>query len=565
MRIEEGIEEFLKELQARGRSPFTLTHYRGHLRRFARWLEERDSGERSGGDPSLSLDLRKIEVTIRFRKSSSPYFKEAVRIAKELPGYRCVDTNMHEIKVPAALEDLDLWERVRKLADLVGCWRRSEVALEGAAVKNFWEFRDSLREVRQCFAARGEGVLGSGYCSGKEAPDDEARAFGCRLLRGVNCDIHGNFQSQKKGFQFGKLTEDLSTFRVDKDAIRKTIESQTARQAVTTCPAFSWGRVREEIDKLPDSVELGDASPYEVKYSEIDSSKALGIKLKEPPDSFYGSTLSLQNHEYLEEEAPRRNVPRVRYDDIAAQDAALKEVRNLIELPMKYPEYFAEIGVEPQRGVLLYGPPGNGKTMIAKAVATESDAHLELINGPEILSKWVGESEKNLRKVFERARAFEPSVILIDEIDALAPRRDFATQLHHVSLISQFLVLLDGLEARGRVQVIATTNRLEAIDPAVRRPGRFDYHVEVPLPDEAGRREILERYLQKMKTSARINLDALATSTTGFSGAELAGLLREAGLVAIERALLKGIPPRALALTEANLQVALEEFRRKRA
>ena len=564
MKIEAGIEKFLKELEARGRSPFTLTHYRGHLRSFSRWLERRESAERSDGESSLSLDLRKIEITIRFRKSSSPYFKEAVRIAKELPGYRSVDTKLYEIKVPAALEDLELWERVKQLADLVGCWKRSEVVVEGTPLENFWEFEDSFREVRQCFAGRGEGEFGNGYCSGKEAPDDEACAFGCRHVRGVSCDIRGNSESQKKWYQFGKLTEDLSTFRVDRDAIQKTVESQTARQAATTCPAFSWERVREEIDKLPDSIELGDSSPYEVKYSEIDPSKPLGIKLRESPDSLWGSTFSLGNRGEREEGTPRRNVPEVRYSDIAAQDAALKEVKNVIELPMKHPEYFAELGVEPQRGVILYGPPGNGKTMIAKAVATESDAHLEIISGPEILSKWVGESERNLREVFERARELEPSVILIDEIDALAPSRDVATQHHQVAFVAQLLVLLDGLEERGRVQVIATTNRLQEIDLAVRRAGRFDLHIEMPLPDEGGRREILERYLQKMKTSARINPHTLAAATAGFSGAELAAVLREAGLGAIERGLQEGIPPRDLTLEQRDLEVALEAFERKR-
>ena len=136
MKIEEGIEEFLKELEARGRSPFTLRHYRGHLRLFTRWLKRRESAVRSDAEPSLSLDLRKIQVTIRFSKSNSPYFKEAVRLAKELPGYRCVDSKLHEIKVPAALEELDLWQRVKQLADGVGHWKRSEVVVEGGAVSH---------------------------------------------------------------------------------------------------------------------------------------------------------------------------------------------------------------------------------------------------------------------------------------------------------------------------------------------------------------------------------------------------------------------------------------------
>ena len=561
MKIEEGIEEFLNELEARGRSPFTLSHYRGHLRLFTRWLKRRESAERSDAEPSLSLDLRKIQVTIRFLKSSSPYFKEAVLLAKELPGYRCVDTKLHEIKVLGVPEDLDLWQRVKQLADGVGHWKRSEVVVEGAAVENFWEFEDSLGEVRQCFARRGEG--GDEYCSGKEAPDEEARAFGCRLVGGVNCDTLRTFESQKKWFQFGKLTEDRSSFRVDKHAILKTIEQKTARQAATTCPAFSWERVRREIAELPDSIELGDSSAYELTYSEINPEKALGIRPKTSREPLSAWTLGGLGE--LKAQPPPRIVPSVRYRDIAAQDEALREVRNVVELPLRHPEYFTEVRVEPQRGVILYGPPGNGKTLIAKAVATESDAHLEIINGPEILSKWLGESEANLRAVFERARELEPSIVLIDEIDALASSRDFATQAHEVSLISQLLVLLDGLDARGGVWVIATTNRLEAVDAAARRAGRFDYHIQVPLPQEDGRRAILHRYLEPMKTSGRIDLDSVAALSEGYSAADLAGVVREAGLKAILRALSQGAPSSAVALCGADLKGALEAFERKRA
>ena len=179
-------------------------------------------------------------------------------------------------------------------------------------------------------------------------------------------------------------------------------------------------------------------------------------------------------------------MPNVRYADIAGQDQALAALRQIVQLPLTHADYFAALRVEPQAGILLYGPPGNGKTLLAKAVATESQAHLEIISGPEILSKWVGESEAQLRQIFARCRQWAPSVLLIDEIDCLAPRREGMSQQYNVQLIAQLLVLLDGLEARGRVAVVAATNRLEALDPAICRPGRFDYHIEVPLPDRSG-------------------------------------------------------------------------------
>jgi transitional endoplasmic reticulum ATPase len=220
--------------------------------------------------------------------------------------------------------------------------------------------------------------------------------------------------------------------------------------------------------------------------------------------------------------------------------------------------------VEPHQGVLLYGPPGNGKTLIAKAVAGEANAHLEIINGPEVLSKWVGESEANLRNIFGRAKALAPSVVLIDEIDALAGTRNKVTHQHEISLISQLLVLLDGLEARGKIAVIATTNRVEALDPALRRPGRFDYHIEVSPPDLSGRQAILNVHLSKLKLAEAIIPARLAEETDGFSGAELAALCREAGLLAIRRALKENLPASETRVLRDDLIAAIQSIKGKR-
>ena len=206
-----------------------------------------------------------------------------------------------------------------------------------------------------------------------------------------------------------------------------------------------------------------------MKFSGLDPTKASGIG---PEDRSH--TLSVVNpgvgKSAVQESLPARNVPKIFYSDVAAQDSAVEQLRDVCELPLNYWTTMHS-SATPHGGVILYGPPGNGKTLLAKAVATESDAHLEIINGPEILSKWVGESEQNLRQVFQRARALAPSIILIDELDARAPRRGQMVHQHEITLISQLLVLLDGMEERGRVIVIGTTNRLQAIDPAVKGGG----------------------------------------------------------------------------------------------
>jgi transitional endoplasmic reticulum ATPase len=266
----------------------------------------------------------------------------------------------------------------------------------------------------------------------------------------------------------------------------------------------------------------------------------------------------------METTAPVRTVPTVRYADIAGQDTALEQLRTVVEWPLKHAAYFEALRVAPHHGVLLYGPPGNGKTLLAKAVATECNAHFELISGPEVLSKWIGKSEANLRKLFGRARHLAPSVVLIDELDSLAPRRQLLSHQHDVQVLAQLLVLLDGLEARGRVAVVATTNRLEAIDPALCRPGRFDYHIPVSLPDKTGRLAVLKVYLAGMKTRGRMDLDALAEATAGYSGAELAAVCREAGLQAIGRGLERGLTPHQVFVCHRDLTRALTALKSKR-
>jgi transitional endoplasmic reticulum ATPase len=211
----------------------------------------------------------------------------------------------------------------------------------------------------------------------------------------------------------------------------------------------------------------------------------------------------------------------------------------MVELPLKHPELFKRLGIEPPKGVLLYGPPGCGKTLLAKAVANETDAHFYAINGPEIMSKFYGESEQRLREIFEEAKKNAPSIIFIDEIDAIAPKREEVTGEVEKRVVAQLLALMDGLEARGNVIVIAATNRPNALDPALRRPGRFDREIEIGVPDKQGRLEILQIHTRNMPLAKDVDLNRLAEMTHGFVGADLAALCREAAMKALRRYLPK--------------------------
>ena len=228
-------------------------------------------------------------------------------------------------------------------------------------------------------------------------------------------------------------------------------------------------------------------------------------------------------------------MPEVTYEDIGGLGDIVPKIREMIEIPLRRPEVFERLGVEPPKGVLLYGSPGTGKTLIAKAVANESGANFISISGPEIMSRWYGGSEENLRNVFEEAEKNAPSIIFIDEIDAIAPKREQVTGEVERRVVSTLLTQMDGLKSRGKVIVIAATNIPNMLDPALRRTGRFDREIEIPIPDKKGRKEILQIHTRRMPLEKEVDLDKLAEITYGYVGADLAGLAKEAGMHALRR------------------------------
>ena len=231
------------------------------------------------------------------------------------------------------------------------------------------------------------------------------------------------------------------------------------------------------------------------------------------------------------------HAPLITYEDIGGLKDVIYRIREMIELPLKHPELFKKLGIEPPKGVLLYGPPGCGKTLLAKAVANESGAHFISINGPEIMSKYYGESERNLRAIFEEAQRRAPSIVFIDEIDSIAPRREGISRDVERRVVATLLSLMDGLESRGQVVVIGATNMPEILDPALRRPGRFDREIEIGVPSRDGRKEILQIHVRDMPLADDVDLDKLADITHGFVGADLAALVREAAMSRLHKIL----------------------------
>ncbi len=229
-------------------------------------------------------------------------------------------------------------------------------------------------------------------------------------------------------------------------------------------------------------------------------------------------------------EISEENIPEINYEDIGGLSEEIRKIREMVEIPMKHPEIFERLGIEPPKGVLLHGPPGTGKTLLAKAVANESEANFILLNGPEIMSKFYGESEKKIRDIFEEAEKTAPTIIFIDEIDAIAPKREDVQGEVERRVVSQILTMMDGLKGRGKVIVIGATNRVNALDPALRRPGRFDREIEVGVPSKDGRLQILKIHTRGMPLTKTVKLEELASLTHGFVGADLESLAKEAAM-----------------------------------
>jgi len=232
-------------------------------------------------------------------------------------------------------------------------------------------------------------------------------------------------------------------------------------------------------------------------------------------------------------------IPTINYEDIGGLTEEIKKIREMVEIPLKHPEIFQKLGVSPPKGVLLHGPPGTGKTLLAKAVANESDAHFILLNGPEIMSKFYGESEKKIRTIFEEAEKNAPSIIFIDEIDAIAPKREDVQGEVERRVVSQLLTMMDGLNSRGKVIVIGASNRVNSIDQALRRPGRFDRELEIGVPDKNGRLQVLKIHSRGMPLNKDVNLEKIASLTHGFVGADIEALTKEAAMNVLRKHLPK--------------------------
>lgn len=351
----------------------------------------------------------------------------------------------------------------------------------------------------------------------------------------------------------------------------ETLKNSLLRRAVTKGDLISLGGAQRRRDLMGDMSEL-----FGEDFGSLLDSMGAGFGLHgfTPNIRFVVvSTMPNQpvivteNTEIVLKSQPAsisdESVPEVTYEDIGGLKEEIKKIREMVELPLKHPEIFDRLGIEPPKGVLLHGTPGTGKTLLAKAVANESEANFILLNGPEIMSKFYGESEKKIRDLFEEAEKNAPTIIFIDEIDAIAPKREDVQGEVERRVVSQLLTMMDGLNSRGRVVVIGATNRVNSVDPALRRPGRFDRELEISVPDKQGRLNILKIHTRNMPIKKNVKLENLAAKTHGFVGADLASLAKEAAMNVLRKVMPdikmeeeEEIPPEIL----DRMQISKEDF-----
>ncbi|MHB9126570.1 MAG: AAA family ATPase [Armatimonadota bacterium] len=401
-------------------------------------------------------------------------------------------------------------------------------------------------------------------------------SVGCRCLSIVPSErfLIGAYVTEPQWHTVGRF--DGRQVRIDKERLTDQIDRRK-NALLECCPHFDKDRIRAAIRSLPDALSTDDAG-YILAHRRDDGAPAWVWPEHSPlPPRLTERRLTVgrQNREHGAyiggiHQSPTSTMPKPRrippttYADICGQDEAVEAVRDMIELPMRHAHLFEAVGAPAKPGgIILAGPPGTGKTLLARAVAGECGAHLEVVSGLELLNPYVGATEQALREVFARAAKHAPSIIFFDEVDSIAPSRATADAHHQQSMVAQLLTLLDGLESRTGVSVLATTNRPESIDPALRRPGRFDQVIWMRLPNEEGRAAILGRYLKPLRLDSSIDLGVLsgelAAITDGASGADLEYLCQTAVRICVKEAVDNGYEPETILVARSHLSMAVEQ------
>jgi len=480
------------------------------------------------------------EIKIEFNKTNSVNYDSVIAIFSKFNDFKTTGKlNTFSINFNEIPFEINI---VYYYIEIISKWKHTKIIIENEISSRFQ--LKKIIDIYQCSKNFINAVNQNTYCfidglMGKEG-------WGCKFISNIHRHLPKAFSeisyynSVHYWYDYGCMIDDRM-WKVHKDKVLSILKKEATQIGVIHCPVFDMNKLEEYVGFLPEIINPEDNNDWEYVYKDSDNgftktSKIVGIR----PSGLMGywESRGLPNKEIGQDykNEKDRYVPDVSFEDIGGLGKTVNIIREVIELPMKKPELFKKLNLPPHKGILLTGPPGCGKTMIAKAIANEVNAHFIPINGPEIVSCWVGESDRNLREKFSEAKKYAPSIILFDEIDSIARRRiggEFGR--HDDQLVNQLLTLLDGFEANENVKILATTNRPELLDDAVLRPGRFDYHIIIDKPDIQGCKEILKIYIKDMPIDDSFDIDGFAKKLFGRSGADISFITREAAYNCMRR------------------------------
>ena len=480
------------------------------------------------------------KLKIQFGKSTSQNYQTAVNRLKEYKNHSLMDkgSDFNSIVIEGK-EISKFYRRLENLWYLVGGWKSTSIFLNETPI-NFYDL-NKYRNIIDCNENYDNAINQEEHCYDY----NDKEGWGCKFLQEINrylpTGYFHRYGRDKFWYKYGKV-KSASVWEIDKPKLEEALNKEAKARNLNFCSVFDFEKVKTIITELPDEIDIEKSEDWEFEYREIIDGtvikkKPIGIRPKSEKSSEIkrhgnGLSISIGNFGNGDDDettsATHRYIPDFSFSDIGGIDDIIEIVREVIELPIKKPDLFEHLGIKPHKGILLHGFPGCGKTLIAKAVANEIKAHFISIKGPELINKFHGQSEENLRNVFEEARELQPSIIYFDEIDSIAQARSGEETLRFdAKFVNQLLTLMDGIEDYGNVCVIASTNRPELIDNALLRPGRFDYSLEVKKPSEKGCIKIFSIHTKNMPVDKSMDKKEFGKRLIGLSGAEIAFVARE--------------------------------------
>lgn len=475
-----------------------------------------------------------MEVKIVFYKSSSKYYDQVCLKCEKFEKFIYQDNcNILKLNIEEIINNSN---ELHSIIEIIKNWTKTRFYIDEKNI-SLYQLQDFFSVIK-CADNYNEDE----YCYAEEG-------WGCKYISSIflRKEKYNNYYySGKSWFEYGYFNNEI--WIVDKDKIKNKIYCEIEEKNLKVCKYFDINKIDKSIDLLPDKIEIKDDEncKWEYKYREspigLEQTEIIGIKPKKKEENEFRNIFSVKGlldnrtKDIERNKVIKKNVPNITFNDIGGIDEIVQQVREVIELPLTIPKIFEHYAIKPHKGILLYGPPGCGKTLIAKAIANETDAHFIVVNGPEIINKFMGQSEENIRKVFDEAKENAPSIIYFDEFDSISSTRDNEQNPHMASVVNQLLTLMDGVNSDDKICVIASTNRVDIIDEALKRPGRFDYVIEVKKPSPEGCKKIFRIHTRNMPIENSFDKDIFVENNLlGLSGAEIAFIPIEAAYNSIRR------------------------------